>query len=407
MKCKIHSLYRINGYNEGIPYRLFDLASWKNGLAFKDINFSIAGVPIIKIAELNNGIGSTTAYTNQIFPNDVHLLKNDLIFSWSGNPQTSIDIFRFKLEEGWLNQHIFKVIPNENIVNKDFFYFFMKYLKPYFVKIASNKQTTGLGHITIADLKHMNIILPDMKIQHIIATILSSLDNEIELNRQINANLEQQAQAIFKSWFIDFEPFGGTMPDDWQKACLLDIADYTNGLAMQKYRPTSHEQGIFVMKIKELRQGFCDSSSELCSNTVNPFYLIHNGDVIFSWSGSLLVDFWCGGLCGLNQHLFKVTSNKYAKWFYYCWTKFHLHHFITEAADKATTMGHIKRENLAKAEVVIPTKQVYLTVGDLLGQIYNLMIANRIEINTLSALRDTLLPKLMSGEIDVSKIEID
>ena len=193
------------------------------------------------------------------------------------------------------------------------------------------------------------------------------------------------------------------MPDDWQKACLLDIADYTNGLAMQKYRPTSHEQGIFVMKIKELRQGFCDSSSELCSNTVNPFYLIHNGDVIFSWSGSLLVDFWCGGLCGLNQHLFKVTSNKYAKWFYYCWTKVHLHHFITEAADKATTMGHIKRENLAKAEVVIPTKQVYLTVGDLLGQIYNLMIANRIEINTLSALRDTLLPKLMSGEIDVSK----
>ena len=65
----------------------------------------------------------------------------------------------------------------------------MKYLKPYFVKIASNKQTTGLGHITIADLKHMNIILPDMKIQHIIATILSSLDDEIELNRQINTNL--------------------------------------------------------------------------------------------------------------------------------------------------------------------------------------------------------------------------
>ena len=249
MKCKIHSLYRINGYNEGIPYRLFDLASWKNGLAFKDINFSIAGVPIIKIAELNNGIGSTTAYTNQIFPNDVHLLKNDLIFSWSGNPQTSIDIFRFKLEEGWLNQHIFKVIPNENIVNKDFFYFFMKYLKPYFVKIASNKQTTGLGHITIADLKHMNIILPDMKIQHIIATILSSLDNEIELNRQINANLEQQAQAIFKSWFIDFEPFGGTMPDDWIIGTLEDIAAFSNGYAFKSkdllYAPEQNCYKVF------------------------------------------------------------------------------------------------------------------------------------------------------------------
>jgi len=273
--------------------------------------------------------------------------------------------------------------------------------------IKSMVGSSGRQRVQLDVVKNLEISCPSYTEQQKIAKLLRLLDDEIELKQQINANLEQQAQAIFKSWFIDFEPFGGTMPDDWQKACLLDIADYTNGLAMQKYRPTSHEQGIFVMKIKELRQGFCDSSSELCSNTVNPFYLIHNGDVIFSWSGSLLVDFWCGGLCGLNQHLFKVTSNKYAKWFYYCWTKFHLHHFITEAADKATTMGHIKRENLAKAEVVIPTKQVYLTVGDLLGQIYNLMIANRIEINTLSALRDTLLPKLMSGEIDVSKIEID
>ena len=197
------------------------------------------------------------------------------------------------------------------------------------------------------------------------------------------------------------------MPDDWEKACLLDIADYVNGLATQKYRPLNNEQGIPVMKIKELRQGFCDNSSELCSNNVNPAYLIHNGDVIFSWSGSLLIDFWCGGLCGLNQHLFKVSSNKYVKWFYYCWTKFHLHHFITEAADKATTLGHIKRENLAKAEVVIPTKQVYLTVGNLLSHVYDFIITTRIENTALSALRDTLLPKLMSGEIDVSKIALD
>ena len=272
--------------------------------------------------------------------------------------------------------------------------------------IKSMVGSSGRQRVQLDVVKNLEISCPSYTEQQKIAKLLRLLDDEIELKRQINTNLEQQAQAIFKSWFIDFEPFGGTMPDDWEKACLLDIADYMNGLAMQKYRPLNNEQGIPVMKIKELRQGFCDNSSELCSNNVNPAYLIHNGDVIFSWSGSLLVDFWCGGLCGLNQHLFKVTSNKYAKWFYYCWTKFHLHHFITEAADKATTMGHIKRENLAKAEVVIPTKQVYLTVGDLLGQIYNLMIANRIEINALSTLRDTLLPKLMSGEIDVSKIEL-
>ena len=102
---------------------------------------------------------------------------------------------------------------------------------------------------------------------------------------------------------------------------------------MQKYRPTADESGIPVLKIKELRQGCCDNNSELCSPSIKSDYIIHDGDVIFSWSGSLLVDFWCGGICGLNQHLFKVTSNKYDKWFYYAWTKHHLDRFIAVAGE--------------------------------------------------------------------------
>ena len=93
----------------------------------------------------------------------------------------------------------------------------------------------------------------------------------------------------------------------------MDIADYLNGLAMQKYRPKDGETGLPVLKIKELRQGICDASSELCSPSIKSEYIIHDGDIIFSWSGSLLVDIWCGGTCGLNQHLFKVTSNNYDK----------------------------------------------------------------------------------------------
>ena len=84
-------------------------------MAFKKIHISETGVPVIKIAELNNGIGGTTAYTQQVFSEDVHINKGDLLFSWSGNPQTSIDIFRFNLEEGWLNQHLFKVTPSKGI----------------------------------------------------------------------------------------------------------------------------------------------------------------------------------------------------------------------------------------------------------------------------------------------------
>ena len=247
--------------------------------------------------------------------------------------------------------------------------------------------------------------VPDLPfdIQISIADTLSSLDSRITENRKINNHLEQMAQAIFKSWFVDFEPFGGVMPDDWKTGNLTDIADYLNGLAMQRFRPADGEAGLPVLKIKELRQGMCDSSSEFCSPNIRSDYIVRDGDVIFSWSGSLLVDFWCGGDCGLNQHLFKVSSHKYDKWFYYVWTCYHLIQFVAMAADKATTMGHIKREALENAEVIIPDENSYRKIGGLLAPLYEQIINNRVESRRLSRLRDTLLPKLMTGEISVEE----
>ena len=218
---------------------------------------------------------------------------------------------------------------------------------------------------------------------------------------KINNNLEQQAQAIFdKKLNLQELPLG------WTTSNLLEIADYLNGLAMQKYRPSDNEFGLPVLKIKELRQGFCDNNSELCSEHINPNYVITNGDVIFSWSGSLLVDFWCGGKCGLNQHLFKVSSTKYDKWFYYAWTKHHLNRFIAIASDMATTMGHIKREELSKATVLVPTDEDYKQIGATLAPIYNAIINNRLENNKLASIRDNLLTKLISGELNISDIDI-
>ena len=400
MKFDESTLYNIYSKLNGKRYPLYDLALWKNGVACKKINFSDPGVPVIKIAELNNGISRNTSYTKQMFSDDVHLKKEDLLFSWSGNPQTSIDIFKFQLQEGWLNQHIFKVTPNEEIVDRDYFYFLMKYLKPWFIQIASNKQTTGLGHVTIADIKRMSVLIPSLTMQKKIVDVLKPIDDKIQINASINNNLEQQAQAIFKTEFLSLK----ALPSGWRQATLIDIADYLNGLAMQKYRPAGNEIGIPVLKIKELRQGCCDNNSELCSPNIKNEYIIHDGDVIFSWSGSLLVDFWCGGISGLNQHLFKVTSSKYDKWFYYAWTKHHLDHFIYIATDKATTMGHIKRDELAKAEVFIPHEADYRRIGALLQPIYDLIISNRIENKRLALLRDTILPKLMSGKLDTSDI---
>ena len=218
----------------------------------------------------------------------------------------------------------------------------------------------------------------------------------------INDNLERQAQAIFYNEFLTFQ----SISDGWRKASLIDIADYLNGLAMQKFRPLDGETGLPVLKIKELRQGSCDQSSELCSPSIKSEYIVHDGDVIFSWSGSLLVDFWCGGTCGLNQHLFKVTSSQYDKWFYFAWTKHHLDRFIAVAADKATTMGHIKRDELSKAEVFIPSKDDYRRIGATLQPIYDRIISNRIENKKLEEIRDALIPMLMSGKLDLSEVNL-
>ena len=172
------------------------------------------------------------------------------------------------------------------------------------------------------NLRNIEIELPS----HIdrIASILSSLDRKIELNNKINADLEEMAQAIFKNWFVDFEPFKdgkfvdselGMIPEGWKVGRLTEIASYMNDLAMQKFPPENNEDSLPVLKIKELGQGFCGTDSDRCSCNIKDECKIHDGDVIFSWSGTLLVDVWCGGDCGLNQHLFKVTSKDYPKWF--------------------------------------------------------------------------------------------
>ena len=395
-------LYCVPSTLHGKRISVYQLATWKNGLPFRKIDFSDKGKPIIKIAELNGGITASTSYTEHEYSRDVFLTKGDLVFSWSGNPDTSIDVYRYSLPDGWLNQHIFKVTANRNFVSADYLYYILKFLKPNFSMIAKNKQTTGLGHVTIADLQRMSVIVPSFECQDKISGILKAIDDKIENNNAINHNLLQQAKAIFAKRFIDLE----SIPNGWKQGNLLDIANYLNGLAMQKYRPNRDESGLPVLKIKELRQGFCDGNSELCSPNIKPEYVIHDGDVIFSWSGSLLVDIWCGGVCGLNQHLFKVTSQTYDKWFYYLWTAHHLERFISIAADKATTMGHIKRGELEKAEVLIPSEKDYKEISSLMNPLFNLIVANRIEARKLAELRDELLPKLMSGEIDVSEVSV-
>ena len=290
----------------------------------------------------------------------------------------------------------------ENITDEDYLYYLVCSPLVRDPAIKSMVGSSGRQRVQTDVVQNLEIDIPELSIQRRIGALLKSLDDKIALNNAINKNLLDQAQSIFTQEFLMLD----RIPEGWQESSLLGIADYLNGLAMQKYRPKDDEQGLPVLKIKELRQGSCDFNSELCSPSIKPEYIVHDGDVIFSWSGSLLVDLWCGGTCGLNQHLFKVTSSSYDKWFYYAWTNHHLQKFAAIAADMATTMGHIKREELAKAEVLIPPHSDYGRIGGMLTPLYDLVIANRIENRKLASLRDELLPQLMSGQLDVSEVSL-
>ena len=321
------------------------------------------------------------------------LPKGSILFS----SRAPIGYIAIAANELCTNQGFKSIIPDNNLVNNLFLYYLLKYNKEEIECLGSG---TTFKEVSAKVMQNFDIKIPSIQTQKKIADILSSLDDKIELNRRINDNLEQQAQALFNYYFIDTPELLG----EFSVGSLADTANYVNGLAMQKYRPINGEKGLPVLKIKELGQGRIDSSSDFCSNKIDSYYKVYDGDVIFSWSGTLMVKIWCGGKCGLNQHLFKVSSKTIPKWFYYFWTKHHLDNFIRIAKDKAVTMGHIKRGELEKAEVLFPNNSVMKKLDTLMAPFLDQIIEKECEIRKLALLRDTLLPKLISGELVINDI---
>ncbi len=300
--------------------------------------------------------------------------------------------------------------------------------------IGHMEGTSGRQRVPSVAVENFTIALPPLPEQRAIAHILGTLDDKIELNRRMNETLEAIARAIFKSWFVDFDPVRakasgeapesicrrlgltpdrlalfpdrlvdselGEIPEGWEVKPLDGIADYLNGLALQKFPPENDSEWLPVIKIAQLKKG--DSvGADRASHKLKPEYIVDDGDVLFSWSGSLEVDIWCGGRGALNQHLFKVTSVNYPKWFYFYWTTHHLSHFQAIAAGKAVTMGHIQRKHLTEALCAVPPKPLMERLDGIIAPLLEKQIENRKESRTLGVMRDTLLPKLLSGELRV------
>ena len=286
---------------------------------------------------------------------------------------------------------------------------------------------TMIPHFKKGDFNKLLIPIPDRPVQEFIGNVHTALVEKIELNRRMNETLEATARAIFKDWFVDFGPtcakvegrapyiapdlwslFPDRLDDDgkpegWSVKPLDQIADFLNGLALQKY-PANGGAFLPVIKIAQLRAASV-ASADQASTGIPRDYIVENGDVLFSWSGSLLHRVWTAGQGALNQHLFKVTSKQFPKWFFFHWIGAHMPSFQATAASKATTMGHIQRHHLTQAATVIGTPAIMKAADELIGPLFNRQIANDLESRTLATIRDFLLPKLMSGEVRVKDAE--
>jgi len=398
----------------------------------KTSDFVASGVPFIMASDLSGGRvdTSTCSFITEVMasslrkgfarPGDVLLSHKATI----GRTALVEDDPRFPFLVLTPQVTYYRVKDRSRLDNRYLkFYFDSPEFQDLFALWAGSGSTRAyLGITAQADLP---IMLPKIDIQRDIARILGALDDKIELNRRMSRTLATLEQKLFKSWFVDFDPvvakiqgrtpFGlsnklaalfpsefedsalGPVPLGWTVAPLDSLAEFRNGLAMQKF-PPGLDESLPVLKIAELRAA-STAGADRASIDLDPRFVVDDGDLIFSWSGSLLVDVWAGGKAALNQHLFKVIPGGVPQWFCHQLLLEHLDHFQGIAADKATTMGHIRRHHLTDAKIVKPSESLLQELDLVMAPLAARQLQSKLQTRKLAALRDLLLPKLLSGEI--------
>jgi len=433
---------------------LYELADWFNGFAFKSSHFSEKGKPIIKIAELKNDITEQTKFTDQEFDKVILVKKGDLLFSWSGQPEKSIDVFWWKGPEGWLNQHIFKVIPKN--CDKKFLYYLLKYLRPNFIDIARNKQTTGLGHVTKKDLQRIIVGLPPLPEQKAIAHILGTLDDKIELNRRMNETLEEMPKAIFKSWFVDFDPVidnalkaGNPIPDalaekaarrraileklekedpnlpklspeiarlfpdsfedsplgpvprGWRVDDVYSIAEVFFGAPFSSKFFNEEGKGLPILRIRDLKT----HNPQIYTTEIHPkARIVKLGSIVVGMDGEFTAQIWKGPPSLLNQRVCEfVPKKRVPELFIKFSLEKPLQHF--ENSKIGTTVIHLNKKDIDSFKIVVPDDPILDIFYKGSTEIYREILHNSKQNRLLVSIRDTLLPKLISGQIRIKDAE--
>jgi type I restriction enzyme S subunit len=285
-----------------------------------------------------------------------------------------------------------------------------------------------------ADIPNFKLPIPPLEDQQVIAHMLGSLDDKIELNRRMNETLEAMVHAIFKSWFVDFDPVRakaagrdtglpkeiaelfpdrfadseiGEIPKGWEVRSLYECAEYINGAAFRSEDFSEGRLGLPIIKIAELKDGITNQT-KFTEDILEPKYRITSGEILFSWSGSpdTSIDtfLWTGADGWLNQHIFKIEFKRAVeKFFVYYLLQYCKLEFIEIARNKQTTgLGHVTSQDLKRLKTVFPPDDVLVVFNRLSEPLFGRAYTNKIKSSTLTALRDALLPKLLSGAIRVS-----
>lgn len=413
---------------------LYSLARWVNGIAFRDVHFSPTGKPVIKIGEIKGGITDQTGYTEQVFDDSVHVLPGDLLFAWSGQPETSIDVSWWRGPNGWLNQHIFRVTPSPD-VDRTFFYYLLRYLRPNFIGIARNKQTTGLGHVTRRDLENIEAAFPSMPEQRAIAQTLGTLDDRIELNRHIGEEAESVARALFKAWFIDFDPVLcksegrdaglprhladlfpdsleaselGPIPAGWRAVPLPEVIEVNPARSLSKgalapyldmaNMPTRGHSPTTVID-RPFGSGMRFRNGDTLVARITP--CLENGKTAF-------VDFLEDGQIGWGSTEYIVLRPKPPTpvEFAYCLARDEgFREFAIQSMTGSSGRQRVPVDALVHFLVPAPPAAISDAFAGLVRPLIGRAAAAKKEADTLAAIRDELLPNLFSGEVRLPQAE--
>jgi type I restriction enzyme, S subunit len=414
--------------------RLGDLCDFRAGVVFKPVlqGQTSGEFPFVKVSDMNlpaNAVRIQDA-NNWVSAADLRELRakpfppGTVVFAKIGEALRQ-NRLRQIARETVVDNNMMGAVPRINRIDPRFFYYALSRFD--FSDIA---QGTALPYLTVSSLSALSLDLPPPDEQRAIAHILGTLDDKIELNRRMSETLEALARALFKSWFVDFEPVRakmegrdsglpdaiadlfpdrlvdselGEIPEGWEVKSLDQIARFLNGLALQKHPPVDG-RSLPVIKIAQLRAGNT-AGADRASADLDADYIVRDGDILFSWSGSLECRLWAGGSGALNQHLFKVTSDRYPRWLCYLGIHQHIDDFRHIAAGKATTMGHIQRHHLSDAKLAVPPPGLLHPMGATIEPIIESTWRRAVQSRTLAALRDALLPKLISGELRVESLQ--